>query len=153
MPEENFAQCIIERIRKLENLPHAADVGPLLDGTRKEVSQWVNRRTVPWKGLFSYAQRSGWALDYLVLGRGEAKAENYRIAETGAIYEVPTNQDSVYALAGMVYDALQEARMEISRAKFQDLLRILHRDLLASQSSEMPYQKVVAMLRLLLPDK
>ena len=147
METENLAERAISRIKEAEGLKYDADVAACLEVETKRVSQWKYRGTPPYEKLVEYSRKQGISLDWLLNERGPMRIRDI-VAEPGEIYRIATDQDAVYAIAGDVYRALQETGTTISPEKYQQTVRLLHRDMLQQDERTIPFDKVLEIVRL-----
>ena len=114
--------------------------------SKERIDQWKNRGTVPWEKVVEYSRRNMVSLEYLINGHGPAKRVDVEMGimarESGAIYEVQTNQDATYQIASQIYAALQKLGGTMSPEKFAQTMRLLHRGILDEGKSGVPDQKV-----------
>lgn len=144
---ENLAEQAINRIKEAEGFRYDADVAACLNVEKKRVSQWKYRGTPPYEKLVEYSRQHGISLDWLLNDRGPVRARDL-VTETGGMYRIATDQDAVYVIAADVYQALQETGIVLSADKFRHTVRLLHRDMLQQGDADVPYAKVLDVVRL-----
>lgn len=143
---------IFDRVKKIEGVAHDIDLAEPLDTSERNINSWKQRGTVPWANLTAYALDHGLSLDWLVTGRGQANIGPLAISESPNVYRVQTDQDIVYAIATAVYDELDRRGARVNPARFGQIVRHAHRDLLASAERDLPPGKIAALVDLLLDD-
>lgn len=138
---------ILDRLKQVEQVSSDVDLADPLMTSRRNISAWKERQSVPWEKLVAYCHRQQISLEWLINGRGPIFISDMA-AEPGAIYRVETNQDAIYLLSSNIYRALQESEREIAPEKFADVVRLLHRDMLERKADEVPYEKVLRVVKL-----
>lgn len=140
-------RSILDRLKEVEGVNNDVDLADPLMTNKRNISAWKERGSIPWEKLLTYCQRHQVSLEWLINGRGPASVSDMA-AEPGAIYRIETNQDAVYFLSSNVYRALLESDREIQPEKFAYIVRLLHRDMLDSNADEVPYEKVLGVMKL-----
>jgi len=80
---------IVERIRKIKNLPSDAQVANLLGTTRGNLSNHKRKGTVPLDKVLSFCEREGFSVEYILYGIGTPHL--HRHAEMPGQQGIPPN--------------------------------------------------------------
>ena len=119
---------ILNRLKEIEHVSHDMDLAVPLLVSKRNISSYKERGTIPWEKLFQYSRRKKKSLEYIINGRGPSDAT--AVAEPGAIYKVETDQDAVYDISAQVYAELVEQNKTADPDKFRQLVKLLHRQML-----------------------
>lgn len=149
-PASTLIETIIARIKLAEGLRFDNDVATLLKTKSTSLNGWKARGTIPIEKLIEYSREKNISLDWLINGRGIMNAAGGVMDEQG-LYNVQTNQDIVYKLTALIHRGLQETGHVLSDEKIEQVVKILHRDQLASGEDEISYNKVLEVIRLAAP--
>jgi hypothetical protein len=129
--EKNYLlREIINRLKELEGVSGDLDLAIPLKVTKRNVSSYKERGTIPWEVLLEYGRRRKVSMEWLLNGRGPIDNEILAVAEPGVVYKVETNQDAVYDIAAQVYTELLAEGKQPGADKFRQLVKLLHRSML-----------------------
>lgn len=141
-------KIIIDRIKIIENVKKDKDVAELLGMDQRNLATAKSRGIIPYEKLVRYSQKSGASLDFLLHGRGPQKLERVITVEGGGAYHICTDQDQVYDIAEMVYQAIKTQHKELPGGKFSGTVRLLHREALDRGEKDIPQERVNELIKI-----
>lgn len=145
---ESGTRIIIDRIKIIENVKKDKDVAELLGMDQRNLATAKSRGIIPYEKLVRYSLRSGASLDFLLHGRGPQKLERIITVEGGGAYHICTDQDQVYDIAEMVYQAINSQGISLPRGKFSSTIRLLHRESLDRGEKDIPQERVNELVKI-----
>ncbi len=146
--EKATLRDILDRLKEIEHIKNDVDLATPLNTNKRNISAWKERDSIPWGKLIDYCHSKHISLEWLINGIGPITVSKIMVAEPGALYRVETDQDGVYSLASNVYKALLKLGREISPKKFEEIVRLLHRDMLDSGATDISFEKVMDVVKL-----
>ena len=138
---ESGTKIIIDRIKIIENVKKDKDVAELLGMDQRNLATAKSRGIIPYEKLVRYSLRSGASLDFLLHGRGPQKLERIITVEGGGAYHICTDQDQVYDIAEMVYQAVKSQGVSLPAGKVSGTIRVLHREALDRGGKDIPQER------------
>jgi len=146
---KNFAEEIIERIKRAESLRYDTDVAVALGAEKRHIGPWKARGRIPWERLLEYARRSGVSLDYLVLGRGPVRVSGGGVNEEMGHYGLTEIDKALLAQVISVIDEAFDVRgLESSERRKAQLVALVYRNCVRAQRSEPDRQEIEELVEL-----
>lgn len=154
MSVRNFAEEIIERIKRAESLRYDTDVAIALGAEKRHIGPWKARGQIPWERLLEYARQSGVSLDYLVLGRGPVRVGGVGIGEDAEHYAL-TEIDKVLLarVITMIDEAFDGRGLESREKRKAQLVALIYRNCIRAQRSEPDRQEIEELVDLSITDE
>ncbi len=116
---DNNADRVIERLMQIYEVEDDISLGEKLSVSKKTISAWRNRDSIPFKHCLETANSRQVSLDWLIAGEGEMyRGENGALRSANAPYEKPNSFPS--SSLGMPTTSLQ--RREIEEPQLQPLI-------------------------------
>lgn len=150
---ESLLRTVLNRLKKIEGVEKDASLAAPLHVEKGRIEQWKFRDSIPWEQLVEYCRRERVSLEWLVNGRGTERVTDMAM-EPGGIYRVHTDQDAVYAIAGMIYRALlsEDEEIDVTWEKFVEMVKFVHRDMLdRGETKAPPYERVLQFVKAATP--
>ncbi len=145
--KKKLLRQIFNRMKDLEGVNNDVDLAAPLKTNKRNISAWKERGTIPWEILAAYCSEQQVSLEWLINAQGPRFVAEM-VAEPGAIYKTATNQDVLYTLSGNIYRALQDTGRILTPEKFTLAVRLLHRDMIERRATDVPYEKVLEVVKL-----
>ncbi len=147
LPTNRF-EVITGRLKEVENVSKDIEIATLLGMDKSTFSNAKRTGSIPYSRLAEYSRDKQVSLEYLINGKGPVHIKDM-IAEPGAIYKIETNQDSVYTIAKMVIEEIATRQgVLIEQYKIEDIIKLIHRDVLATGEQAISLERVKQLLDL-----